>query len=49
MLKIPLAEQLLSTGQKDAAHKLLDELQSLSWSPVFYPEMNEYLVSLKQR
>lgn len=45
-LQLHVAEQMLALGQRDHAVKLLQELEKLPWSPIYYPEIPEHLKKL---
>jgi len=49
ILKIPLAERLLASGQREHALKILQELQKLPWSEVYYSNIPEHLRKLQQQ
>lgn len=47
-LRIRLAEQLLAVGERDHAKELIDELQKLPWSKVYYSRALANLQELKE-
>lgn len=46
--KLAIAEQMLAGSQRDHAQKLLQELQQLPWSEIYYPDIAEHLQKLRQ-
>ena len=46
-LQLGVAEQMLALGQRDHAVKLLQELEKLPCSPVYYPELPDHLRKLQ--
>lgn len=47
-LQLHVAEQLLTAGQREHAIKMLQELEKLPWSPIYYPELPEHLRKLQK-
>ncbi len=45
-IQLQKAELLIALEQTDAAMKLLEELQKLPWSKVYYPQLPNYIASL---
>lgn len=45
-ISLELARAYVAAGQNDRAVPLLQQLQSLKWSPLLYPDMPEYLQQL---
>lgn len=47
-IQLQVAKLAMETGDKEAAKKIVRELQKLPWSPVYHPEMPQYLEGFLQ-